>query len=32
MWIKKIFNNNIILARDEKMAERILLGRGIAFG
>lgn len=32
MWIKKIFNNNIILAHDEKMAERILLGRGIAFG
>ncbi|MFC6465325.1 BglG family transcription antiterminator LicT [Marinilactibacillus sp. GCM10026970] len=32
MWIKKIFNNNIILAHDEKMSERVLLGRGIAFG
>ncbi|WP_208559995.1 BglG family transcription antiterminator LicT [Marinilactibacillus kalidii] len=32
MWIKKIFNNNIILAHDEKLAERVLLGRGIAFG
>lgn len=31
MRIKKIFNNNIILAHDEKMLERVLLGRGIAF-
>lgn len=29
--IKKIFNNNIILAHDEKLLEKILLGKGIAF-
>lgn len=29
--IKKIFNNNIILAEDDKMSELILLGKGIAF-
>lgn len=29
--VKKIYNNNIILAEDDKMSEVILLGRGIAF-
>lgn len=31
MVIKKIFNNNIILAEDDKQLEHIILGRGIAF-
>lgn len=31
MNIKKIYNNNIILAEDEKRLEHIILGRGIAF-
>ncbi|RFZ76201.1 PRD domain-containing protein [Lacrimispora amygdalina] len=29
--VKKIYNNNIILAEDDKMSEVILLGKGIAF-
>ena len=29
--VKKIYNNNIILAEDEKWSEVILLGKGIAF-
>lgn len=29
--VKKIYNNNIILAEDNKMSEVILLGKGIAF-
>jgi beta-glucoside operon transcriptional antiterminator len=29
--IKKIFNNNVILAHDEKYVEKVLLGRGLAF-
>ncbi|WP_064504152.1 BglG family transcription antiterminator LicT [Alkalihalobacillus trypoxylicola] len=32
MRIKKIYNNNIILAHDEKSVEKILLGKGIGFG
>lgn len=31
MRIKKIYNNNIIMAHDEKQLEKILLGKGIAF-
>lgn len=31
MIIKKIFNNNALLAEDEKQNEVILMGRGIAF-
>jgi beta-glucoside operon transcriptional antiterminator len=29
--VKKIYNNNIILAEDDKLSEVILLGKGIAF-
>lgn len=32
MQIKRIFNNNIVLAEDETMIEKMLLGRGIGFG
>ncbi|MCE4052185.1 BglG family transcription antiterminator LicT [Bacillus sp. Au-Bac7] len=32
MRIKKIYNNNIILAHDEKFVEKVLLGKGVAFG
>lgn len=32
MIIKKIFNNNVLLAENEKQLEMILLGKGIAFG
>lgn len=31
MRIKKVYNNNIVLAEDEKGLEHIILGRGIAF-
>ncbi|MFD1900954.1 CAT RNA binding domain-containing protein [Enterococcus termitis] len=30
--IKKIFNNNVVLVIDSKGLERILIGRGVAFG
>lgn len=32
MRIKKVFNNNILLAEDDRMLEMILLGKGIGFG
>ncbi|MGX7350727.1 transcription antiterminator [Enterococcus canis] len=32
MYIKKVFNNNTVLVGDHKGLERIVLGRGIAFG
>ncbi|MCM2676374.1 CAT RNA binding domain-containing protein [Alkalicoccobacillus plakortidis] len=32
MRIKKVFNNNVILAHDENFVEKVLLGRGLAFG
>ena len=32
MRIKRIFNNNIVLAEDETMIEKMLLGKGIGFG
>ncbi|QAA34435.1 BglG family transcription antiterminator LicT [Clostridium manihotivorum] len=31
MKVKKIFNNNIMLAEDENLLEMVLLGRGVAF-
>lgn len=31
MRVKKVFNNNILLAEDEKLAEMILMGKGIGF-
>ncbi|GKU26518.1 BglG family transcription antiterminator LicT [Clostridium folliculivorans] len=31
MKVKKVFNNNILLAEDENLLEMVLLGRGVAF-
>lgn len=31
MFVEKIFNNNIVLSKDEKNQEVIVMGRGIAF-
>lgn len=31
MRVKKIFNNNIMLAEDENLLEMVLLGKGVAF-
>lgn len=31
MKIKKVFNNNVLLAEDDRQLEMILLGVGIAF-
>ena len=31
MKVKKVFNNNILLAEDEQMLETVLMGKGIGF-
>lgn len=31
MKIKKIYNNNIVLVEDDKLLERVIIGKGIAF-
>ena len=32
MKVKKVFNNNILLAEDNDLVEKILMGKGIGFG
>lgn len=31
LWILKVFNNSVVLARDEQGRETVLLGRGVGF-
>lgn len=32
MLIKRVYNNNIVLAEDKNKREVVLLGKGLAFG